>query len=121
MQMPNTSSPVYSQIDGEEPKTTFSSITIRFGDDCSEPVIGPGMILERGRTRVVILSIGQDCAAGYCRVHLVRKNLIGWWSSVLTWAETLLSVHEIRENVRDGNYRVIRPADTQAKEPPCQK
>jgi len=74
-----------------------------------EPLIGPGMILERGRERIKILSERPDWDDDY-KVSIAVRSWFGLgWRKGLRFPYIPASV--LRENIRDGYYRVIREAD----------
>lgn len=96
--------------------TNAFSVTI--GEALSEPTIGPGMILEKGRTRLYI--IGHDKYTQFFEVVQWRRCWGGWKSRYSLcstgdwWTEA-----DVRKKIAQG-FRVVRPAAVDGQPAPVE-
>lgn len=77
-----------------------------------EPVIGPGMILERGRRRLIVEGKGLFSDTFYRKWQ--KKRIWGSWSDPYFGGGIDIDKHEIHALLLSG-FRVIRPSDHPSK------
>lgn len=94
--------------------TNAFSVTI--GEVPPEPTIGPGMILEKGRTRLVL--IGYDAQHEmYGCIRWRREMFSREWKQVNDGMTSILhTVDNIRRLLASG-FRVVKPAAAEGDKP----
>lgn len=95
-------------------QTHVNTISVTIGEALPEPTIGPGMILEKGRTRLHVTTRNTDNL--FFRVVQWRWRWGGWKSRYGDgtigdwWTEA-----DVRKKIAQG-FRVVRPAAVEGKQ-----
>ncbi len=79
--------------------------------DTRHGTIGPGLVVQHGWKRMKFFGCPNP---DYLEVHTMRWWPVFGWVSVTKWSGPSMTVASIRENVRDGYFKIIETASEAA-------